>query len=74
MGARIGAWLNQLLGYVLLDWFDSLRISTLGLYLGWQAVLVTDSLEDVLTASSRGPMPGLACALTSGAKSRPTMT
>ena len=59
MGARIGAWLNQLLGYVLLDWFDSLRISTLGLYLGWQAVLVTDSLEDVLTASSRGPMPGL---------------
>jgi hypothetical protein len=56
---RIGAWLNQLLGYVLLDWFDTLRISTLGLYLGWQAVLVTDSLEDVLTASSRGPMPGL---------------
>jgi hypothetical protein len=56
---RINSWLNQLLGYVLADWFDTLRITTLGMYLGWQAVLVTEPLADVLAASSRGAVPAL---------------
>jgi hypothetical protein len=38
-------WLNQLLGYVLLDWFDALYIDTIALYLGWQAKLMATPLS-----------------------------
>lgn len=52
-----GHWLNQLLGYVLLDWFDTFRLDTVGVYLGWQATLVATSLADVLTTSCPTPTP-----------------
>jgi hypothetical protein len=52
-------WLNQLLGYVLLDWFDALRIDTVALYLGWQAKLIATPVSEVLAASTPGPTPML---------------
>jgi hypothetical protein len=54
-----GQWLNQLLGYALLDWFDMFRLDAVGVYLGWQACLITTSLAEVLRSSSRGPTPSL---------------
>ena len=56
----LGQWLNQLLGYVLLDWFDILHIDALALYLGWQAKLMAMNLTDVLAVSTPGPTPALA--------------
>jgi hypothetical protein len=58
-GQWLGRWLNQLLGYVLLDWFDSFRLDTVAVYLGWQAQLMATSIPDLLTASSPGPTPEL---------------
>jgi hypothetical protein len=52
-------WLNQLLGYVLLDWSDALRIETIALYLGWQAKLIATPLTEVLATSTPGPTPTL---------------
>jgi hypothetical protein len=54
---RFGQWLNQLLGYVLLDWFDIFRLDTVAVYLGWQAKLMAMSLTDLLTIASRGQTP-----------------
>jgi hypothetical protein len=54
-----GRWLDQLLGYVLLDWFDTLRIDTVGVYLGWQAALITTPLAEVLAVSHAGLPPRL---------------
>jgi hypothetical protein len=56
---RFGPWLNQLLGYVLLDWFDTFRLDTVAVYLGWQAKLVAIPLADLLSAASRGHPPSL---------------
>lgn len=55
----LGRWLNQLLGYVLLDWFDTFRLDTVAVYLGWQALLTATSIPDLLAASSPGPTPDL---------------
>ena len=55
----LGHWLNQLLGYVLLDWFDTFRLDGAGVYLGWQALLMATSTPEPLTASSPGPTPDL---------------
>ena len=52
-------WLNQLLGYALLDWFDALRIDTVALYLGWQAKLMTMPVTELLAVSTTGPTPAL---------------
>ena len=52
-------WLDQLLGYVLLDWFDALCIDTIALYLGWQAKLMATPLSEVLTTSTPGATPML---------------
>ena len=41
-------WLRQLLGYVLLDYSDQYGISSIGLYLARQGVLVSWSLEEVI--------------------------
>jgi hypothetical protein len=55
----LGQWLNQLLGYVLLDWFDALCMDTIALYLGWQAKLMATPLSEVLATSTPGPTPAL---------------
>ena len=55
----LGQWLNQLLGYVLLDWFDALCMDTIALYLGWQAKLMATPLSEVLATSTPGPTPVL---------------
>lgn len=52
-------WLNQLLGYILLDWFNILRLDAVGLYLGWQALLISAPLGEILAAASPGPSPSL---------------
>lgn len=57
--ASIGGWLNQVLGYALLDWSDALGVDTVAVYLGWQALLVSDSLASVLGAATPGPTPSL---------------
>ena len=56
---RFGPWLNQLLGYALLDWFNILRLDALAVYLGWQAKLVVTSLAEVLAVGVSGPAPML---------------
>jgi len=56
---RFEQWLNQLLGYVLLDWFDTFRLDTVAVYLGWQAKLMAISLTDLLTITSHGQTPRL---------------
>jgi hypothetical protein len=48
--ASIGDWLNQVLAYALLDWSDALGVDTVAVYLGWQALLVSDSLARVPAA------------------------
>jgi hypothetical protein len=55
----IGDWLNQVLAYALLDWSDALGIDTVAVYLGWQALLVSDSLARVLAAATPGSTPSL---------------
>lgn len=52
-------WLDQLLGYTLLDWFNIFRLDTVGLYLGWHALLISASLDEILAAASPGPSPSL---------------
>jgi hypothetical protein len=52
-------WLNQLLGYALLDWFDALYIDSVALYLGWQAKLMRMPLTEVLAVSAPGHTPEL---------------
>ncbi|MGI8311784.1 hypothetical protein [Saccharopolyspora hattusasensis] len=37
----VGEWLRQLLGYLLLDWDDVLRLETLAVYAGWQGRMLT---------------------------------
>jgi len=46
----MGGWLNQVLAYALLDWSDALGVDTIGVYLGWQALLVSEALTRVLGA------------------------
>jgi hypothetical protein len=40
----MGDWLNQVLAYALLDWSDALGVDTIAVYLGWQTLLVSESL------------------------------
>jgi hypothetical protein len=55
----MGYWLNQVLAYALLDWSDALGVDTVAVYLGWQALLVSDSLTRVLAAATAGRSPSL---------------
>jgi hypothetical protein len=57
--AAINVWLNQVLGYVLLDWSDALGVDTVAVYLGWQALLVSETLTRVLAAATAGRTPSL---------------
>ncbi len=52
-------WLNQVLAYALLDWSDALGVDTVAIYLGWQALLLADSLTAVLAAATAGRAPSL---------------
>jgi hypothetical protein len=55
----MGGWLNQVLAYALLDWSDALGVNTIAVYLGWQALLVSESLTRVLAAATAGSTPSL---------------
>ena len=57
--ANFSHWLNQVLGYALLDWSDALGIDTIAIYLGWQALLVSESLAHVLSMATVGSTPSL---------------
>jgi hypothetical protein len=57
--ASMGHWLNQVLAYALLDWSDALGVDTVAIYLGWQALLVSESLTRVLAAATAGIAPTL---------------
>ena len=50
-------WLNQVLAYALLDWSDALGVDTTAVYLGWQALLISESLTRVLAAATTGTTP-----------------
>jgi hypothetical protein len=56
---HFGQWLNQLLGYILLDWFNALCLDAVALYLSWQAILTPASITDILTAATTGPTPSI---------------
>ncbi len=45
-------FLDQLVGYVLCDGADTFGIRSVGVYLGWQGVLLTASLDDVFETAS----------------------
>ena len=51
-----GKWILQLLGYVLLDYSDSLKIDSIGLYMARQGKMFTWSVEEVIdcVASEKG--------------------
>lgn len=54
-----GDWLNQVLAYALLDWSDALGVDTVAVYLGWQALLISETLAHVLAAATAGRTPTL---------------
>jgi hypothetical protein len=55
----MGDWLNQVLAYALLDWSDALGVNTIAVYLGWQALLVSESPTRVLADATEGRTPSL---------------
>ena len=55
----MGYWLNQVLAYALLDWSDALGVDTVAIYLGWQALLLSESLTGLLAAATVGRSPSL---------------
>jgi len=50
---HLDAWLDQLLGYLLLDRWNTLKITGLALYCGWQARTLTVTVEELLKTSAR---------------------
>lgn len=52
-------WLNQVLGYTLLDWANILCLDAVAIYLGWQALLLCEPITGLLAASVPGPTPAL---------------
>jgi hypothetical protein len=52
-------WLNQLLGYTLLDWADILCLNAVAIYLGWQVLLLREPITELLAASVPGATPSL---------------
>jgi hypothetical protein len=53
----MGHWLNQVLADAVLDWSDALAANTIAVYLGWQALLVSEVLTRVLVAATQGQRP-----------------
>lgn len=56
---RSELWLNQVLGYVFLDWSDDLILDSVAVYLSWKGLLLLEPLAGLLAASTRGPTPSL---------------
>ncbi|USX56229.1 hypothetical protein [Lentzea sp. HUAS12] len=52
-------WLRQLLGYVLLDRFDTFRFDTVAVYCGWDGQVLTWPLPDLLRSAASGAAPTL---------------
>ena len=57
--ASFGRWLDQLLGYTLLDWADVFGLDCMALYLGWQGLLLSQPITGLLAASASGLTPKL---------------
>ena len=55
----VDQWLRQLLGYLLLDWDDALRVDTLAVYAAWQGRMLTCSVGQLLKVASPGPAASL---------------
>jgi hypothetical protein len=53
-------WLDQLLGYVLLDWPNIFGLDSVALYLGWQGLLIHEPITGLLAASAPSPTPAIA--------------
>ncbi|SDN11400.1 hypothetical protein SAMN04488074_1357 [Lentzea albidocapillata subsp. violacea] len=56
----VAAWLRQLLGYVLLDRFDTFRFDAVAIYCGWRGQVLTWPLSTLLRSAASGPAPTLA--------------
>ncbi|MGI5207469.1 hypothetical protein ACQEU6_38555 [Spirillospora sp. CA-108201] len=54
-----GAWLNRLLGYLLLARFNIFCWEAVAIYLGWHAATLSISVRDLLATSSAGVTHGL---------------
>jgi len=50
----VAVWLRQLLGYVLLDRFDTFRLDAVAVYCGWHGELLTWPLSALLTSAAPG--------------------
>lgn len=57
---QLDTWLNQILGYLLVDRHHVLLADRIGLYLGCQGLLLTTGVPELLAEASRGPTPQLA--------------
>lgn len=55
----VAVWLRQLLGYVLLDRFDTFRLDAVAVYCGWHGKLLTWPLSTLLASAAPGPAPSL---------------
>ena len=55
----LNSWLDQLLGYVLIDWGNSLGLNQLALYIAWHATLLTEPLDRLLRTAATGKPPEL---------------
>lgn len=55
----VAVWLRQLLGYVLLDRFDTFRLDAVAVYCGWRGKLLTWPLPALLSSATPGPAPSL---------------
>lgn len=57
---HLAHWLDQLLGYLLLDHGNSLCIDRVAVYCVWQATLLTEPVDGLLRPATRGAAPKLA--------------
>jgi hypothetical protein len=57
---KLEEWLAQLLGYVLLDRENILKLETIAVYSSWQPTLLTYPVADLLSNASTGPASTLA--------------
>ncbi|WP_329793556.1 hypothetical protein V1227_17000 [Lentzea sp. DG1S-22] len=55
----VAVWLRQLLGYVLLDRFDTFHLDAIAVYCGWHGELLTWPLSALLGSATSGPAPSL---------------
>ena len=55
----LNGWLNQLLGYVLVDRGNSLGLNQVALYIAWHATLLTEPLDRLLRTTATGKPPEL---------------